>query len=144
MGITDLDPTIRIKLILFLVLYLSITFIFSSIMRNYLEVKKRKGFLRKYVSEQHKKIDQILTGVFIALMVAAYFYETRILNGTSWFFTPSLILLGSVVVNELVRAYMEWKYSDDKNDYILTLSELFFAFALVGIAFASNFLGLFR
>lgn len=144
MGIVELNPIIRIKLILFLVIYLMLTSIFRYFMSNYLKVEKTEGFFRKPVNNQHKKLDCILTGIFTALMVGVYFYETRILNGAGWFFTTGIILLSFTLAAEIVRAYMQWMYSDNRKEYILTLSELVFAFALAGIAFASNLFGLFR
>lgn len=144
MGIVELDPIIRIKLILFLVIYLTLTSIYRYFMRNYLKVEKTEGFFRKPVNSQHKKLDRILTGIFIALIIGVYFYETRILNRVGWFFTTGIILLSFTLVAEIIRAYMQWKYSNNRKEYILTLSELVFAFTLAGIAFASNLFGLFR
>lgn len=144
MGIVELDPIIRIKLILFLVIYLMLMSVFRYFMRSYLKVEKTEVFFRKYINSQHQKIDRILTGIFIALMVGSYLYETRILNGEGWFITTGTILLSSTAVTEIVRAYMQWKYSDNSKEYMLTLSQLVFAFVLLGMAFTSHLFGLFR
>lgn len=144
MGIVELDPIIRIKLIIFLANYLALTFIFRYFMRNYLKVKKREGFFRKYVNSQHQKVTSILTVSVIVLLIGVYFYETRSISGSDSFITTGIILLASIAVSELIRAYMEWKYSKNRTAYILTLSELLFSIVILAIAFTGNTFGLFR
>lgn len=144
MGIVELEPIIRIKLVIFLVGYLVLTFVFRYFMRNYLKIEKRKGFFRKHVNDRHKNVEHILTIIVIALFIGAYFYETRTANGTGRFFLNGIILVGSVIVLNIVQAFMEWKYLENRKEYILTLSELIFAITLLGIAFASNLFGLFQ
>lgn len=144
MGIIDLDPIIRIKLIVFLISYLALTFIFSCFMRSYLKVEKQEGFFRKHVNDRHKKVEHILTIIVVALFIGAYFYEKRSANGTGGFFLNGIILVSSVVVSNIVQAFMEWKYSENRKKYMLTLSESIFSLVLFAIAFLSNLFGLFR
>lgn len=144
MGIVELEPIIRIRLIIFLVGYLVLTFVFHFFMRRYLKIEKREGFVRKHINKQHKKIEQILMGIFIILMIGSYFYETRTLNAASGVFTMGIIILGFIAASELIRAYMEWKYLENRKDYILTLSELLFSVVILVIAFSINLFGLFR
>lgn len=144
MGIVELDPIVRIKLIIFVASYLALMFIFRYIMRNYLQVEKKGRVFRKYVNTRHKKIDQLLTGIIIILMIGVYFYETRIADGMNWFFTTGGVLLVLIIVTEIVRAYMEWKYSENPKEYLLTLSELLFSVVILVSAYLVNLFSLFR
>lgn len=59
MGIVELEPIIRVKLILFLVIYLMLTSVFRYFMRSYLKIEKTEFFFRKYINSQHQKIDRV-------------------------------------------------------------------------------------
>lgn len=144
MSIVDLDPIIRIKLILLIITYLLLTYLFSYFVRKYLAIEKREGFFRKYINSKHKKMEQVVTGISIAILLMIYFCDTRILNGVESSIKIFYTLFTNIIVTEVIRIFMEWKYSTNRKEYILTLSELIFNLLIIGIAFITNVFGLFR
>ena len=113
-------------------------------MRKYLKVEKRKVFSYNYVSEKHKKIDKTIRTISIISIIVFTFISVYKYNSEGiWRFVPSILILVSVVITELVRAFIEWKYSANPKAYIFTLSQLFFLMFLLWITIKSNFYNLF-
>lgn len=144
MSIVDLDPIVRIRLILLIIIYLLSTYLFSYSMRRYLKIEKREGFFRKYVNSKHKKMEHVVTGISIAILLIIYFNDSRALSGVESSFKIFYTLFTSIIVTEVIRVFMEWKYSTNRREYILTLSELIFNLVIISMAFISNAFGLFR
>ena len=89
-------------------------------LRRLLNVKKKKAFSYNHVNDLHKKLDwtiRIVTAIppFI-LLILEVFSIIPIL----------LIILGSLILSEGVRAFFEWKHSSEPKQSLLTLAQLFF------------------
>lgn len=132
-----------IKLIIVLAILSLIMFIFNYLMKKYLKVEKRKTFSYNHVNEKHKKIDWVIRISFIIVMLITSFYQSRNINGVNWYFEFWFVILMFLTTSEMVRAFMEWKYSENRKEYIFTISQLIFILALLGVSFASNFFGFF-
>ncbi|MFC4023675.1 DUF4181 domain-containing protein [Oceanobacillus longus] len=123
-----------------------ILFIFNWIMRKLLNVERQKWFSNHYVNDTHKKYDKRIRVISVIAYLIAMFYliadSSNFGMETSWY----LFVVGMVImaVQELIRAYMEWKYLKDKNNYLFTLIQLIFIIATVVVVFRSDFFGMFN
>ena len=59
--------------------------------------------------------------IFIIFMILGSFINvTRDYTERIWFLEPWCFLLGLTILAEAIRAFMEWRYADNKNAYIFT------------------------
>ncbi|MCK1998172.1 DUF4181 domain-containing protein [Psychrobacillus psychrodurans] len=139
-----IESTFWLKLIFMIVIILLFFIIFELIMRKWLKVEKKKRFSHNHVNDKHSKIDWSIRIIFIVFIILG-----SILNANRddteriWFLEPWYLLLGLIILSEAVRALMEWKYADNKNAYIFTLSQLVFGILLVISILRTNFFGMF-
>lgn len=131
--------------LIFLIVILSLLFvIFNSVMRRWLKVEKKKFFSHNHVNEKHKKIDWAIRITFIAFMILGSFINvTRDYTERIWFLEPWYLLFGLTILSEAFRACMEWRYADNKNAYIFTLSQLVFGMIVVISILTTNAFGMF-
>lgn len=129
------------KLFFILAIGLLLSFVFNSIMSNHLKVEKRKISSYNYVNKKHKKIIWILNIIFVIILMIYLFYivNASYNDNLFWRIFPNIILLISLVISELTRAFMEWKYAENRKAYMLTISQLIFDSVLLGIIFTSSF-----
>lgn len=138
-----LTPTFWLKLVLLIVGVFVLFFLFNTVLSKWLKIKRRGFFSYKHVNEKHKIIDWTIRITFIfIILIGSYINAERHPTERIWLLEPWIIVFGLIILTELVRAYMEWKYEENKNKYILTLSELVFAAILVMIVFKTNFFGM--
>lgn len=138
-----IEPMFWLKLIFVLAILSLLIFTFNSLMRKYLKVEKRKAFSYNHVNKKHEKIDWIIRIIYIMVILITTFYQVKNINGVSWYFEVWFIILMYLITSEVVRAFMEWKYSENRKEYIFTISQLIFILALLGVSFATGFLGFF-
>lgn len=137
------------KLIFLMAIIVILIYSFSALMRNWLKVEKRQGFFSQYhVNKKHGKIDWTIRIIFVILIFFLLILSGRgqVEDGeTGWYmwFHPSYLLFGLIIVTECLRAFMEWKYAENKRAYIVTLSELGFGIILIVSMFMTDFWGLF-
>ena len=146
MNYYETDNHLILKIVTLIVTLSLIIFIFNWIIRKLLNVERLKLFSNNYVNDTHKKYDiRIRVISVIGYMIAAFYFfsdSSDIGMNTAWY----LFIIGMVflVVQELIRAYMEWKYLKGKNDYLFTLIQLIFIIALVIVVFRSGLFGTFN
>lgn len=115
-------------------------------MRKYLKVEKKPWFSKSvYYNDKHKKMDWIVRGIMIAAMLVILFIVgiTPDLVPVAWRtifpLVPIFLLLIPEVLRIVVKALLEWKYSENRNDHIITISQLdvitLFLHLLVSILF---------
>lgn len=139
-----IEPIFWFKFIFMIVIILLLFIIFESVMRQWLKVEKKKRFSHNHVNEKHSKIDWSIRIIFIAFIILGSFINANRDNTERiWFLEPGYILFGLIILSEGVRALMEWKYADNQNAYILTLSQLVFGMVLVISILRTNFFGMF-
>ncbi|WP_144511286.1 DUF4181 domain-containing protein [Bacillus sp. FJAT-22090] len=119
-------------------------FIFNTIMAKVLKVEKRSLFSAKFVNKLHKKIEGILRITFLIIYIIFTMrqIESPELTNSPWYFLSILMIY--LVLDELVRAFMEWKYAINRKEYIYTLSELLFIGMLIIVCAQSNFFGMIK
>ena len=94
------------------------------LLRNLLKIEKLKKqfFSFNHVNELHRKIDKGLrifsTITLITLSYVLLFYYEDLIY---LFFIPIIVFM---VLDSLVKAFFEWKYTKNPKESILTLTEM--------------------
>lgn len=135
-----IESSFWIKLLLLLGIYVTLSFLFSSFMRKWLKVEKKNSFSYNHVNDRHRKIDWTIRITFIVVTILWYIISMMLdLMYTRFLW---LFFVCFFIIIEIVRAYMEWKYSENKKDYIFTISQLAFAIIFLILFVTSVFFGL--
>lgn len=102
-----------------------------------------KWFSNNYVNEIHKKLDWSVRIIFIILfLISNYYTFTNESTGTYFNLIPWFVLIILLILSELLRAFMEWKYAENKRDYIATIAELLLGISIVILLILTNFFSL--
>lgn len=135
------EPIFWIKLICLIVIMLLSLFIFHTLMRKWLKVEKKMLSFQDHINERHKKIDLTIGLTFIPLIVVVTFSKLeREFTEKIWFLEVGFLFICLILLREAVQAFMEWRYSENKNDYIYTLCQLvFFAILAISIITTDSF-----
>jgi hypothetical protein len=114
-------------------------------MRKWFKVKKKKLFSYNHLNEKHKKVDWIIRITFVILIIVGGFYNA-IQNPLEriWFLETHIVMFAFILASETVRAVMEKRYAENRNDYKYTLSQLGFISLSLLLIFTTNFFGLFN
>jgi signal transduction histidine kinase len=134
-----------LKFFLFLLIYGLLIFFFNRVMRKWFKVKKKKLFSYNHLNEKHKKVDWIIRITFVILIIVGGFYNA-IQNPLEriWFLETHIVMFAFILASETVRAVMEKRYAENRNDYKYTLSQLGFISLSLLLIFTTNFFGLFN
>lgn len=119
-------------------------FIFDFLMRKYLNLEKGKIFSHNHVNEKHKKIDWIIRISYLIIILMTQLFIIRSNRETIWYLQIWFIMFVYLTTSEMVKAFMEWKYAENRKKYIFTISKLIFTLILLWILFSTNFLNLFN
>lgn len=130
--------------ILFLISMWLLIVAFSFGMSKLLKVERKKWFSYNHINDLHKKIDWAIRITFtITLLVSTYYMIYSDSSETVWYFETWFLLIVFVAISESVRAYMEWRYIENRKVYVLTILEMVFMIVLVTFIVTTNFFGLF-
>ncbi|WP_117149162.1 MULTISPECIES: DUF4181 domain-containing protein [Paraliobacillus] len=137
------EPIIWLKLVILLAVVLLLWVTFSTIMRKWLQVERKKFFSYNHINEKHKKVDWIIRiAAILSLLLGFAINITRDPSDWYWFLQSWFILIIFVVVSQIGRAVMERKYAQNPNAYKLTVSEIIFILILFFTLFKTDFFGL--
>lgn len=132
------------KLFLMLAIIYLVLVLFNMIMGKWLKVEKKKFLSYNYVNEKHKKIDRVVRITILFILMVGYFINiTSDPVGAFWLLQPASILFVFIFVTESIRAFMEWKYAENKKAYIVTVSQLIFITLLFMSIIKTSFFGMF-
>jgi len=133
------------SLILFLIVLLLIISIFGFVIRKLLGVERKKWFSYDYVNEIHKKLDLSVRIIYLSLVLISSYYKFNYDNvGIAWYYELWFIIIVFLVTSEMLRAFMEWKYAENKKDAIATIAEMMFMISIVFLTIKTDFFGLFN
>ena len=133
-----------IKLIIFLTSIVLVLSIFNYTVRKLLGVDRKKWFSYNHINERHKKLDWYVRIVFIISLFFIYLYTVNNIELiTYWYFNPGILTSIFLIISELLRAFMEWKYTENRRAYIATIIELCFTISVVILTITTNFFGIF-
>ncbi|WP_076560676.1 DUF4181 domain-containing protein [Salimicrobium flavidum] len=117
-------------------------FLFNVLMRKLLNVEKKSLFSYGHVNDKHTTVDwTIRLGFIITLIVGFAINEARSFGERLWFLKPYTLTFIFILILESTRAFMEWKYAKNRNDYIFTLSQLGFISLILITVFTTDFFG---
>ena len=105
---------IFLKIVIFLLLVLLVSYFFEKLLRKIANVEKRKGYIYKPVNKRHKVGQRIILILYFIGLIINGFSSTN--------FEFSTLMLIFLLVLFLHRAYMEWKYNKESREYIITFS----------------------
>ncbi|WP_442637176.1 DUF4181 domain-containing protein [Rossellomorea marisflavi] len=130
-----------IWLIVILGVFLGVYYLLQWALGKWLHLGKRRHY-RTYHNETHKKWDVRMRLVSILIIVVGYLWVMdHGVTGSSWKVT--FLALGSgLILQELCRAYMEWKYSEQRREYIRVLASVGCVLAFLFTIYGTNFFGL--
>lgn len=132
------------KLIIAVVLLLSVFYLLDVLLRRYLKLEKVNFFENNYVNDKHQKIDWTLRFMLVfGYLVMAIIMSSGEKTTTTFFFIFVSYSLLNAIVLELVRAYMQKKYAENKNEYIPTLIQLGLLIIVVPTLLYTKFFGWF-
>ncbi len=132
-------------LVLFLVVQLLIISIFEFVIRKLLGVERKKWFSYDYINERHKKLDRFVRIMYMILIViSSYYMSNNDTVGIAFYFKPWFIIIAFLVSSEMLRAFMEWKYAENKKDVVATIAEMMFMISIILITIKTDFFGLFN
>jgi len=78
------------------------------------------------------------------LLISSYY---TIFNETveiAWYFQTWFIIIVFLVTSEMLRAFMEWTYAENKKDSIATIAEMMFMICILFLTIETDFFGLFN
>ncbi len=112
-------------------------------MRKWLNVEKKKWFSYNHLNEKHKKLDWMIRITFLLLLLISFFYNvTQDPFDRIWYLETHILLFVFIIASETVRAVMEKRYADNRNDYKFTISQLAFIALSILLFYTTNFFGL--
>ncbi|MDW0111264.1 DUF4181 domain-containing protein [Sporosarcina aquimarina] len=128
--------------VLIIAIVLVVFYIIEKITRKWLKVSSKVAFVVKSVNDKHRKIDWTLRAIFmfgiffLAIMITSEKYQPHL-----WLYIFFSYLLITNVILELVRAFMQKRYSEEKNEYIVTLIQLVLFICLAMVTLTTKFFG---
>ncbi len=132
------------KLILLLLGLSLIIYLFNKAMRKWLKVEKKKWFSYNHLNDTHMKVDwTIRISCVIALIIGFFMNVTREPSENIWYLETHFLVLPFLILSEIVRAVMEKKHAENKNDYLFTISQLVFLSIVFLSIFTTDFFGWF-
>lgn len=132
-------------LLLFLIVVILVINFFGFVIRKLLGVERKKWFSYNHLNERHKKLDWLVRIFFVILLfISNYYTNYNDILGTYWYFETWFIIIVFLITSELLRTFMEWKYAENKKDFIATLSEMLFAISILFLTIVTDFFGLFN
>lgn len=130
-----------IWLIVILGVFLGVYYLLQWALGKWLHLGKRRHY-RTFHNETHKKWDVRMRLVSILIIVVSYLWNMEYGVSGSYGKVAFLALGSGVILQELCRAYMEWKYSEQRREYIRVLASAGCIMAFLFIFYVTNFFGL--
>ncbi|MCM2603199.1 DUF4181 domain-containing protein [Rossellomorea marisflavi] len=133
--------TTWIWLIVILGVFLGVYYLLQWALGKWLHLGKRRHY-RTYHNETHKKWDVRMRLVSALIIVVGYLWVMD--NGfIGSYWNVHFLTLGSgVILQELCRAYMEWKYSEQRREYIRVLASAGYVLVFLFTSYVTNLFGL--
>jgi len=129
-------------LILLLIMLVLVISIFRFVIRKLLGVERKKWFSYHHLNERHRKLDWSLRLITILFLISSYYMIDNNKVEILWYFKTSFIIIVFLIASELLRAFMEWKYAENKRDFVATIAEMMFMIGIVFLTITTDFLGL--
>ncbi|MGN7410869.1 DUF4181 domain-containing protein [Sporosarcina sp. SAFN-010] len=125
-----MPPGFWTEFIIIILIIILLVGIIPAVFRYKMRADKKKWFSYNHINKFHKKIDWTLRIVYmISLIVSAIFFYTKPL-------LISIILAVFVLSQISVQAFIEWKFSENRRNFKVSLIQLGLTLiTLVGVFF---------
>ena len=130
-----------IKFCLLMIIVFVLNSIVKLLLRNLIKIDKVKKefFSFNYINELHRKIDKgvrILSAITLMTLsyVLLFYYEDLI-------YLIIIAVIVFTVLDYMIRAFFEWKYTQYPKQSFLTISEMFLILIAIIIIFEFKLLG---
>ncbi|WP_142828611.1 DUF4181 domain-containing protein [Planococcus soli] len=104
-----------------------------------IEKEKREWFSYNHINKTHKKVDWFLR-ISTAVVLIVILYLVIFKEYSIAFYLVPVILLS--VADYSVRAFFEWKYSDNPKQSILTIGEMVITITVIAVTIQFDLLNL--
>lgn len=130
MGYPGMPPGFWVELIIILLVVILLVGVIPAVFRYKMGTSKKKWFSYNHINEFHKKVDWTFRIIFlISLMISAILFNSQ----------PFItyIIFGFFILTQIgVQAYIEWRFSDNRKDFQVSLIQLTLTFVtLLGFLF---------
>jgi hypothetical protein len=120
-------------------------YMFHESLRRVLGLEKFPFFSDNHVNDLHKKVDGIVRWILVGGLLIWWFIDAAVspMRDSGWIAVHYLlfVVIGSL---EMLRAFIEWWYGEERKRWILTAGNLAFGVLILAVLFTTDFLGLFR
>ncbi|PID04219.1 hypothetical protein CSV67_01745 [Sporosarcina sp. P2] len=113
-----------IKFILIVVLVFALISLVKFLLRKLLKIEKvkKKIFSHNHINESHRKIDKILR-IFSTISLITL-YSVLLFHDEELLYLVFFAVIAFAILDYLIRAFFEWKYTHDPKQSILTVTEM--------------------
>ncbi|WP_162805708.1 DUF4181 domain-containing protein [Sporosarcina sp. PTS2304] len=145
MDYYGIEPYFWTKLFIVVIGLVIVITTFEIIMRKLLSLKRMKFFSNEQILNPfHRKLDWMIRIFFIFMMIIGGIINVYRSPADRFIvLEPYVVLFFLTYTTESVTAYMQWKYAEDKNEMVLTLSRLGLLSILLFVLYLTDFFGLF-
>ncbi|WP_282141601.1 DUF4181 domain-containing protein [Cytobacillus oceanisediminis] len=134
------DPLAGPKLILLIAIVVALMYFFELGLRKWLKVEKKKFFSYNHINDKHKKVDWTIRIGFLVILLTGYVINMkRYPLEFIWYLEPAVLLIAFIILSETARAFMEWKYAENRKAYLVTIFHLAFVLFLLFIVIKTDF-----
>ncbi|WP_349773687.1 DUF4181 domain-containing protein [Sutcliffiella horikoshii] len=123
------------------VIVLTIMYVVRFLLRRAFSIDKSKKdfFSYNHINDLHRKVDWGIRLIILVVNLVLFF---MIIEDIVPIYFVVIALLVLIIVDRLVHAFFEWKYSDNPKDAILTLSDMIIMVIAVVLVSSMNLLNL--
>lgn len=123
------------------VIVLTIMYVVRFLLRRAFSIDKSKKdfFSYNHINDLHRKVDWGIRLIILVVNLVLFF---MIIEDIVPIYFVVIALLVLIIVDRLVHAFFEWKYSDNPKDAILTLSDMIIMVNAVVLVSSMNLLNL--
>ncbi|PFG07687.1 DUF4181 domain-containing protein [Bacillus sp. es.034] len=119
-----------LKIILIIMFYLLLMYTFHRGISSWLGVSKRKIFSHDTINEHHEKADTIHRKIMLSALFSCVIIDV-IFDYKHWYQNPYSYMLLLLISGSFLKAYMEWKYVENKRECTYTVLETSFGYGLL-------------
>lgn len=130
------------KVLLVLSIYFLLVFIVNKVLRFWLKVEKKTFFSYNHLNDKHKKVDWTIRFTFLFILTLGWIINFNRIEKI-WFLETYVLGFIFIIVSETVRAIMEWKYAENRNDYLFTSIQLVLITLFLITVYTTNFFYIF-
>jgi len=118
MGDPGMPPGFWVELIKILLVVILLVGFIPAVFRYRMGASKNKWFSNNYINKFHEKVDWTLRIVIvISLIISAILFNSQLLI--------TYIILGFGILTQIgFQAYVEWRFSDNRKDFQVSLIQL--------------------